>query len=124
MALRRTALERAIRTVTPETTRQAAAVDAFKALLARTAPAPSPADAPTNVAGPDRIDTGVESSMLSAVRYNPEAETLTVDFQKGGTYTYSGVPQDVAQALVDASSKGKFMHANVLNGHFAYHRDA
>lgn len=63
----------------------------------------------------------VTSTCLTSVFYNGDTNDLTVTFKSGGTYTYSGVPEAVAQGLVDAGSKGKFMHANVLKA-YAYRK--
>ena len=124
MALRRSALDRAAKTVSPEQIRQDAAVARFKQTLAGSASAPQPAPTgPTGGGGGTGTFGPVESSMLSAVRYDVRTQALTVDFVKGGTYTYSQVPFEVAQSIVEAPSVGKAMHAEVL-GTYAYHRDA
>jgi hypothetical protein len=99
MALRRSALERAAQTVTPPSAR------------------PTPAPAPTVSA--------VNSSMLDQVFYNPATQEMTVEFIKGGSsYTYSGVPPEVAEAIVTAPSVGKAMHALVLPDQYPYHRNS
>jgi hypothetical protein len=69
----------------------------------------------------ESIVADVESSMIGQVFYNGDSHELTVTYQKGGTYTYDGVPGTVAQGLVDASSKGKYMHAHIL-GAYSYSR--
>jgi hypothetical protein len=62
----------------------------------------------------ESIVASVESTCLTDVFYNGDTNDLTVSFASGGTYTYSGVPAEVAQGLVSAPSKGKYMHAAVL----------
>lgn len=63
----------------------------------------------------------VTSTCLTSVFYHGDTQELTVQFAKGSSYTYSGVPEAVAQGLVDASSKGKYMHAHIL-GAYAYRK--
>jgi phage gp45-like len=67
--------------------------------------------------------TAVNSSMLDQVFYNPATQEMTVDFVKGGNYTYSGVPPEVAAAIVAAPSVGKAMHALVLPAQYPYRRN-
>jgi len=52
----------------------------------------------------------VSSSDLSAVGYDSSSETLTIEFNSGGLYEYYGVPQNIYEGLMSASSKGKFFH--------------
>lgn len=59
--------------------------------------------------------TVVESSMIYAVGYDPETETLHVVFNSGGTYIYENVPQDIYDGLMAAESKGRYMHAYVID---------
>lgn len=61
----------------------------------------------------------VSSSDLSSVGY--ENGTLYIAFHSGGLYSYSGVPEHIYSALLDAPSKGKFFHANIKNV-YAYRR--
>lgn len=58
-----------------------------------------------------------ESTCTETHWYNADTEELTVTFASGGTYVYAGVPAEVAQGLVSAPSKGKFMHANILKAY-------
>ena len=53
----------------------------------------------------------VSSSDLAAVGY--AGTTLWITFHSGGTYEYSGVPQSVYEALMNAGSKGKYFHAYI-----------
>ena len=55
----------------------------------------------------------VESSNLSSVGY--ENGTLYVSFHSGSTYSYSGVPFQVFQNLLNAYSKGEYFAANIKN---------
>ena len=55
----------------------------------------------------------VVSSLLKAVGYDPEAQELSVEFQKGDTYVYRGVTQPVHDAMMEAQSVGRFFLVNV-----------
>ena len=57
--------------------------------------------------------TAVVSSAISDVTYEEDTEQLIVKFRSGRRYTYLAVPPSIYQALVDASSVGKFFNENV-----------
>lgn len=59
----------------------------------------------------------VRSSNLRAVDYNPLTLTLTIQFHSGRIYEYYGVPQNIFDALLAASSKGKFHHRHIKNSY-------
>jgi hypothetical protein len=65
----------------------------------------------------------VSSSNVAAVGYNEQRETLGVRFLNGSEYEYSGVDKDMALALRDATSVGKFLHA-FIKGRYPYERVA
>ena len=54
----------------------------------------------------------VTSSNISSVGY---ADTLYVEFNSGALYAYSGVPVNVFQSLMNASSPGGYLAAHVKN---------
>lgn len=54
-----------------------------------------------------------DSSMIEEYSYADETQTLTVTFNKGGTYSYSGVQEDVFQAMKDSDSVGRFFLQNI-----------
>ena len=54
----------------------------------------------------------VQSSDLAAVGYNGWG-TLVIEFHSGGVYEYYGVPYSEYVALMNASSHGKYFHANI-----------
>lgn len=56
----------------------------------------------------------VQSSNLVSVGYDPEAETLEVEF-KGGIYQYYNVPQMIFDQLMAAPSHGIYFNANIRN---------
>jgi hypothetical protein len=53
------------------------------------------------------------SSSIAAAGYDPETQTLDIEFTSGQSYTYPGVPQDVYDGLMSADSPGKFFHSNI-----------
>jgi len=55
----------------------------------------------------------VRSSNIRAVGYNPESKTLEVEFPSGGIYQYFGVPENINQGLMRASSKGSYFHDHI-----------
>ena len=56
----------------------------------------------------------VQSSDLAAVDYDWSG-TLTIAFHSGGVYEYYGVPYSEYEALMNASSHGKYFHAHIKN---------
>jgi KTSC domain len=65
--------------------------------------------------------SNVDSSNIAALRYNEADQVMEVTFHNGGVYQYFDVPQHVWQGMLDASSKGSYLHANV-KGAFRYAR--
>jgi hypothetical protein len=63
----------------------------------------------------------VYSSDAQSVGYDPDTQTLTVTFSRGGTYAYTGVPEDVAQEAANAASVGSYLNDNV-KGNYPYRR--
>ncbi len=59
-----------------------------------------------------RLQT-VTSSNLDRVGYDAVNRQLIVVFKSGTAYRYDGVPNDVYEALLQATSKGKFFSARV-----------
>ena len=57
----------------------------------------------------------VESSMIHAVGYDAETQTLEVVFNSGGIYHYEDVPPEEYEGLMDAESKGRYMRANIID---------
>lgn len=53
----------------------------------------------------------VSSSDIRSIGY--ENGTLHIQFRSGGLYAYYGVPVSVYQALVNASSRGRYFHAHI-----------
>jgi len=69
----------------------------------------------------ESISAFVQSTCLEEIFFNGETGDLSVTFTKGSRYTYSGVPAEVAQGLVNAASKGKYFRANIL-GSYGFRR--
>lgn len=49
----------------------------------------------------------VESSQIKALGYEPETQTLAVQFNNGATYQYADVPEYQWEALRSADSVGR-----------------
>ena len=52
----------------------------------------------------------VDSSNVSRVAYEPESQTLCVQFKSGGLYSYSGVDVNTYFGLVGADSVGQYLN--------------
>ena len=60
----------------------------------------------------------VSSSNLASVGYNPDSETLEVEFAKTGkVYEYYNVPQFMYDRLMVAPSVGVFFNAEVKSAY-------
>jgi hypothetical protein len=59
----------------------------------------------------------VSSSSLVSVGYNPESETLEVEFKNSGIYEYYNVPQFMHERLMQAGSIGTFFNAEIKNSY-------
>ena len=63
----------------------------------------------------------VQSSLLSAVGYDPSEETMVVQFQNGRYYRYNGVPADVfVSVITDPDSQGKAFNSHIKAGVYPY----
>lgn len=61
--------------------------------------------------------TSVSSSNLRSIGYEPDTSTLEVEFNNGRLYQYHGVPQQVYDALMQASSHGSYFNAHIKNSY-------
>jgi hypothetical protein len=59
----------------------------------------------------------VNSSNVSSVGYDADSQILEIEFNNGGVYQYSGVPESVYEGMMGADSKGKYFHANIKNAY-------
>lgn len=60
-----------------------------------------------------------KSTNVSAARYSVDQSVLEIKFNNGDVYDYHGVPEDVFDSFVSASSKGAFCWT-WLRGHYRY----
>ena len=60
----------------------------------------------------------VSSSNIESIGYNPDSETLEVEFKKTGkVYEYYNVPQFMYERLMEAPSIGVFFNAEIKNAY-------
>jgi hypothetical protein len=59
----------------------------------------------------------VDSSMISAFRYDESAKALEVIFHHTGVYRYFDVPAEVVDGLRQASSKGSYMQSMIIDAY-------
>ena len=62
----------------------------------------------------------VESSHLASVGYDSVTSTLVIEFHNGRIYQYFAVPQEIYDGLMNAASKGSYLHQNIKKGGYAY----
>jgi hypothetical protein len=55
----------------------------------------------------------VASSNLRSVGYDPDTETLEIQFHHGGVYQYASVPLATYEGLMNASSKGRYFASHI-----------
>jgi hypothetical protein len=65
----------------------------------------------------------VDSSNIAGVDYDEWTSTLVIAFNSGGIYEFYRVPRSVYAGLMNASSHGKYFHANI-KGQYSYRRVA
>ena len=65
--------------------------------------------------------TAVESSTLATVGYDRSRELLQLEFRSRAVYQYYGVPAQVHEGLLSASSKGHYFN-RYIRGFFLYGR--
>jgi KTSC domain len=58
---------------------------------------------------------GVKSRMIKAAGYDPRSRMLEVIFRTGHRYRYKHVPADEYEGLINAESKGDYMHKNIID---------
>ena len=59
--------------------------------------------------------TPVSSSDIASIGYDEDDQILEVEFNSGSVYQYSGVPSREHDGIMNADSKGKYLHANIKN---------
>lgn len=64
----------------------------------------------------------VESSNLASVGYDADNQILEIEFNDGGIYHYSNVPQSVYSGLMNANSHGQYFDRFIKKGGYNYKR--
>jgi hypothetical protein len=59
----------------------------------------------------DRVS--VSSSNIASIGYDPNSETLEVEFMRTGVYEYYNVPPFMHERLMQAGSIGTFFNAEI-----------
>jgi KTSC domain len=59
--------------------------------------------------------TPVTSSNIREIGYDSDNQILELEFNDGSVYQYSGVPANEYEGIMNADSKGKYLHANIKN---------
>ena len=59
----------------------------------------------------------VSSANLVSIGYDPDSETLEVEFTKSGVYQYFNLPLFIYERLMIADSIGKFFNAEIKNAY-------
>lgn len=57
----------------------------------------------------------VDSSMISAVKYDPDDKTLEVWFKSGARWAYYDVPFSEFKGLLESDSQGRYMRNNIID---------
>ena len=57
--------------------------------------------------------TPVTSTTLKSVGYDPQTQTLELEFDSGSVYQYDNVPPEVYQGLLEADSLGRYFNENI-----------
>ncbi len=55
----------------------------------------------------------VSSSAMTYVEYRDHSEELDIVLTSGRLYTYYGVPRDIYESILRASSKGQFYNVHI-----------
>lgn len=63
----------------------------------------------------------VSSSNIESIGYDPQSETLEIEFLNGSIYQYFDVPEQIFDELMQAESHGKYL-ANNIKGGYRYSR--
>lgn len=63
------------------------------------------------------IRDSVASTNIASIGYDPDSETLEVEFSNGSIYQYFNVPAGLNEQLVAAGSKGQFLNTYIRNAY-------
>lgn len=61
--------------------------------------------------------TYVPSTNISSIGYDAATETLEIEFLSSAIYQYFNVPLNMHEQLMQAGSKGKFLHMHIKNAY-------
>jgi hypothetical protein len=64
--------------------------------------------------------TPVSSSNLASVGYDASTQVLEVEFNDRSIYQYFGVPSEVYEGLMSASSHGQYLDRVIKKGGYSY----
>lgn len=70
---------------------------------------------------PSLSRASLDSSSLLSVGYSGESGIMEIAFQNGSLYRYFAVPPDVHEALLTASSKGRYFNT-AIRSRFRFER--
>lgn len=59
----------------------------------------------------------VASSNIASIGYDPDSETLEVEFTNGSIYQYFNIPTGLHDQLMIAPSKGQFLNLYIKNAY-------
>lgn len=59
----------------------------------------------------------IDSRLIRSVGYEPETETLEVEFKNSGLYRYMNVPQTEYDAMMEAESQGSYFLKQVRDAY-------
>lgn len=57
--------------------------------------------------------TPVNSSNIAAIGYSKKRQILEIEFISGEVYQYLGVPENIHEGLMGASSRGHYLHYQI-----------
>ena len=53
--------------------------------------------------------------MITTVQYDEIEQVLEITYQSGHIYAYFNVPLKIYEQLIQADSKGRYMHENIID---------
>jgi len=62
----------------------------------------------STITAPDK-----KSSCIDHAEYDTENRVLTIRYNSGSVYDYANVPMSIVTDLLNAESRGKFVHAKI-----------
>ena len=66
--------------------------------------------------------TPVNSDLFNGAAYDEEAQVLTIQFNHGATYDYSGVPKKVYESFLAAEDAGTFYSEKIKDAYRGRYR--